>query len=419
MAARAGVAAFAAAAVLAAVGMSAPSPHAPRARAATTLRPGPPMMFGVPPTCAVVADVIPSTTAVRVGEVLTFTASFRAHCPQLLSSRAILIVVGGLPAHAVQPVRNSLGAFVDTVAKAGGSSAQLLVVDRNVRPVGWSATEGQFAALARDARRLVESPARSAEDWTATMAAAERIVLAVPPTRGPMLVVIDGFLVAGGNADAEAAAAAAVARAVRSTRDGAGHSVLFDVGAAQWLRPVIDAIGSGSENQVLLVHTTGAAVETAMGSALATFHAPLASWTGTMQELTAGTFQPVAADHEADITVSGRITWHAPLAGHSIAVTATGAFRALDIVGPTRLLFQPRFVRQGGAEEFGPVIPALLCIRPAAPEAPDRCPEPEAPPSSVPPTPGTRPGTATPAPPPTRPPDIDARWRIWLPHADR
>ncbi|MCC7018355.1 MAG: hypothetical protein IT332_01285 [Ardenticatenales bacterium] len=419
MGARAGVAALAAAAVLAAVGMSTPSPHAPRARAAATLRPGPPTFFGAPPSCAVVADVIPSASSVRAGEIVTFTASFRAHCPQLLSSRAILIVVGGLPEPAVQPVRNSLGAFVDTVAKAGGSMAQLIFIDRNVQPAGWSATEGQFAALARDARLLVASPAPSAEDWTATMAAAERIVRTVPPTRGPMLVVVDGFGVAGGSADAEAVAVAAVAGAVRTTRDGAGRSVLFEVGTPQWLRPVIDALGPGFENQVLIVHTTTFAVERAMGSALAMFHAPLASWTGTMQEMQAGTFRPVAADPTADITEAGRITWHAPLAGHSIAVTTTGTFQALDIVGTTRMLFQPRFVRQGGEEELGPVIAALVCIRPAAPVAPDRCPERETPPSSVPPTPETRPGTATPLPPPTRPPDNEAWWRIWLPRADR
>ncbi|MEO8082906.1 MAG: hypothetical protein ABI780_03730 [Ardenticatenales bacterium] len=191
-------------------------------------------LFGDPVTCESRLRLEPLPTAVAVGERITVTATVDMSCPDSLADAAVLVFAGSTEPGA-QP---GIEAGIDRLAGALDRipDTPLAVVDAAAAdaPLVWVDTPmGRKAALDAVAARPV-GLYLDGEAWAARLKAASAALAALPPTRRPMLVIVDGrrprLFVPLARSQVEASA--------NAVRDAAGVVVLLDMSLDGWLAAV-------------------------------------------------------------------------------------------------------------------------------------------------------------------------------------
>lgn len=405
------------------------------ARSQQTATPRPPAqgIAGTLPRCTSTASIEPSTVDVRVGDVVTITARSRVVCPELLRSRGVLFVIGGVPASAVPSIRNALAGLVEAVGAAGGGRIARLLVGADTAVPAWASTDVERAAVANALRGLEARRGGTALAWSAAIARADAAFAALPFTVRPLLVVVDGL---APEADLDRAGGAIVA-AIQMVRDRVGNCLLIDISNDGWLA-VLPRLHPALLDMAIFVRSSEGAersVSNEVDSVIAAFQAPLSRWLGTLGAGASLAVMSAAPEPE----VRGDVTkWSLPAEGHDATIVVRTTYRA--ILGPPRaeivLLALP--LRRGMSLEREIAVRLVLCVQPPSPGR-VICPDaaratPTAigspPPTPLPPTPGTptaapsttpsRMPSATPAPRtplPSAPSPPRAAWRVFIPVA--
>lgn len=409
------VALVAAAAVAPRSAWARPAGQAPPATA--TPRPPSAGISGPLPECNTSIAVAPATVALRAGELVTITTRVRFDCPRLLERRAVLILVGSLPASTAAGASEALAQVVDGVARYGTSQVAVVDVSTPDASLAWASSADDLAALAARLRAL-EPRARvsRAADWLAAFDTAERALRALPPTLRPLLVVADGLPPAG---DIDAVVARLL-DVVNLCQDAVGHSVLLGLSPAVWfelpssldptfgLRAIV--VRAGGVGSAVPVH--------AMADVLGAFQSPLTRRTFDFV-VTHGHFAAVASEPPADevIILGSDATfqrWSSAVDGFETSMIVRVTLRAV-VANVHEHLFVGAEVLLSEARSDRAVAAVPYCIDPATP-GPAPC-DPTNPPTPTPDRPPPR-RTEPPIVPPSTGAPVDGA-RLWLPVALR
>jgi len=217
----------------------------------------PARLFGDPRPCeaGIRVDAVPE--AVVVGARITVAATAHVACPNAFDGASVVVLAGGTTGSSHPKFRAAVGAWTDALDATG---AALAVVDA-AAPSGqvrWAATAADRRAALDGLRARPDNAAVTGTAWAAALRSAAAALAALPPTRRPLLVVVDGRRPAGDSA-ASLGDLEAVAFAVR---DAAGVTAVVDVSFDGWLADGVRRMdGAGIVGLDATVDRTAAIVE--------------------------------------------------------------------------------------------------------------------------------------------------------------
>lgn len=333
-----GIAALVLAGALEAVGVGLVATLPPAGRDARPARaqPAPPArppvrLVGSPLPCRVDSRLAPLPAAVTRGTRLTVSFTAQVACPNAVDRAAVVVMAGGATVadwpQLVAAV-GVLGASFDAV------DAPLAVVDAGGPPEAarWSVTAAERrAALAVLAARPADV-AVGIERWSSALRSAADALAALPVTRRPLLVVVDGRR----PADLVALSPADLGPVAHAVHDAAGHTVIIDASRERWLAGTVRLLQTATDAGIvgLDIDPDASPASVADGTVrlmnrLAGVVEPLATeldWDVNLTALVGDSVTPPDVHREPDL-----LFWQTPLANG--VATLRGRFD-LDTVAP-------------------------------------------------------------------------------------
>lgn len=189
----------------------------------------PTRLFGDEPFCSTLVRVDAPQAAV-VGTRFVVSATAHVACANAFDGAAAVLLAGGTTAGSRHKFAAAVGAWAEAF---DATDAVLAVVDVAApeEPVRWAETPSDRRAALDAVRNRPADTAVDGAAWSAVFRTASAALAALPPTRRPLLAVIDGRRPTGshraGLTDLEAAAVA--------VHDAAGVTAVVDVSFDGWL----------------------------------------------------------------------------------------------------------------------------------------------------------------------------------------
>jgi hypothetical protein len=255
-----------------------------------------------------------------VNEPVTLTLRTLASCPQLLDSRAVVLVLGGLPdGGGLIDARRALRRIVGAFAARDRNRLALVDVAAPEAPTDWAATSAAFDALTARVDRVEARAGLTEAAWQAALATAQGRLAEIDVQHRPFLIIVDG----SGAAAGQATVRAKIAQLGSATRDAVGHIVLVDLTSDG--RLFFPLANGGAPDAPFVTAfpgaSTGRSIDQVVGMALAAFDAPISDLRANI--LTEGrvspsfTCVPIAAVPPAYQVRGANAGWLRTIAAHS------------------------------------------------------------------------------------------------------